>query len=124
MKLMWMACAAVMFVVPIAAAEDGIAGKWIGEAQGRGGATNPVAVELVVKGSTATGTVAIGEDPVKAIADGKVQGTTVTFTTPTAINGREIPMTWRGTLKDGELAFIRTVGGGAPLAPLSLRRSR
>jgi hypothetical protein len=62
---------------------------------------------LVVKGEEATGTVSIGDDPVKTLANGKVQGTTVTFTTPAIMNRREITIMWRGELKDDRLTLTR-----------------
>ena len=101
------------------AAQSGLAGKWTGVDQNN----HPVTLELVVNGEEATGTVAIGEDPVKALTNGKVQGTTVTFTTPDMMNGREITITWRGELKDDRLTFRRQLGGGPEMSPLSLQRA-
>ena len=99
-------------------AQSGLAGKWTGAEQ-----AHPVTLELVVSGEAATGTVSIGDDPVKALANGKVQGTTVTFTTPAMMNGREITITWRGELKDDRLTFRRQLGGGPEMSPLSLQRA-
>ena len=101
------------------AAQSGLAGKWTGADQNN----HPVTLELVVNGEEATGTVAIGDDPLKTLASGKVQGTTVTFTTPIMMNGREITITWRGELKDDRLTFRRQLGGGPEMSPLSLQRA-
>ena len=101
------------------AAQTGLAGKWTGADQN----DHPVVLELVVNGEEATGTLSIGPDPVKPLANGKVQGTTVTFTTPTMMNGRELTITWRGELKDDRLTFRRQLGGGPEMSPLSLQRS-
>jgi hypothetical protein len=101
------------------AAQSGLAGKWTGVDQNN----HPVTLELVVKGEEATGTLSIGPDPVKTLADGKVQGTTVTFTTPAVMNGREITITWRGELKDDRLTFTRRLAGGPEMSPLSLKRA-
>src|SRR5688572_31785419 len=60
------------------AAQSGLAGKWTGVDQNK----HPVTLELVVKGEEATGTLSVGPDPVKTLANGGVQGTTVTFTIP------------------------------------------
>jgi len=108
-----------LMAVVSSAAQSGLAGKWTGVDQNN----HPVTLELVVKGEEATGTVAIGEDPVKTLANGKVQGTTVTFTTPNMMNGREITITWRGELKDDRLTFRRQLGGGPEMSPLSLQRA-
>jgi hypothetical protein len=101
------------------AAQSGLAGKWTGVDQNN----HPVTLELVVKGEEATGTVSVGPDPVKTLADGKVQGTTVTFTTPAMMNGRETAITWRGELKDDRLTFTRRLAGGPEMSPLSLQRA-
>ena len=100
-------------------AQSGLAGKWTGADQNN----HPVTLELVVKGEEATGTLSVGPDPVKTLANGKVQGTTVTFTTPAQMNGREITITWRGELKDDRLTFTRRLGGGPEMSPLSLQRA-
>lgn len=101
------------------AAQSGLAGKWTGADQN----DHPVVLELVVNGEEATGTLSIGPDPVKTLANGKVQGTTVTFTTPIMMNGREITITWRGELKDDRLTFRRQLGGGPEMSPLPLQRA-
>ena len=102
------------------AAQSGLAGKWTGVDQN----DHPVTLELVVKGEEATGTLSVGPDPVKTLADGKVQGTTVTFTTPSMMNGREITITWRGELKDGRLTFTRQLGKGPEMSPVVLQRAK
>ena len=101
------------------AAQSGLAGKWTGVDQNK----HPVTLELVVKGEVATGTLSVGPDPVRTLSDGKVQGTTVTFTTPATMNGRETTITWRGELKDDRLTFKRQLGGGPEMSPLSLQRA-
>ena len=102
------------------AAQSGLAGKWTGADQNN----HPVTLELVVKGEEATGTLSVGPDPVKTLANGKVDGTTVTFSTPAVMNGREITITWRGELKDDRLTFRRQLGGGPEMSPLSLERAK
>jgi hypothetical protein len=102
------------------AAQSGLAGKWTGVDQNN----HPVTLELVVKGEEATGTLSVGPDPVKALAKGKVQGTTVTFTTPAMMNGRETTITWRGELKDDRLTFTRRLAGGPEMSPMSLQRAK
>ena len=108
-----------LVAVVSSSAQSGLAGKWTGVDQNK----HPVTLELVVKGEEATGTLSIGPDPVKTLANGKVQGTTVTFTTPATMNGREITINWRGELKDDRLAFTRRLAGGPEMSPLSLKRA-
>ncbi len=108
-----------LLAVVSSAAQSGLAGKWTGVDQN----DHPVALELVVKGEEATGTLSVGPDPVKTLANGKVQGTTVTFTTPAMMNGREMTITWRGELKDDGLTFARRLAGGPEMSPVSLQRA-
>ena len=101
------------------AAQSGLAGTWTGVDQNK----HPVTLELAVKGEEATGTLAVGPDPMKTLTNGKVQGTTVTFTTPIMMNGRETTIDWRGELKDDRLTFTRRLNGGPEMSPLSLQRA-
>ena len=113
-------CVLTLLAVVSSAAQSGLAGKWTGVDQN----DHPVTLELVVKGEEATGTLSVGPDPVKTLANGKVQGTTVTFTTPNMMNGRETPITWRGELKDDRLTFTRQLAGGPEMSPVSLQRAK
>ena len=113
------AMALTLLAAVSSAAQSGLAGKWTGVDQN----DHPVTLELVIKGEEATGTLSVGTDPVKTLANGKVQGTTVTFTTPAMMNGRETTTTWRGELKDDRLTFTRRLAGGPEMAPLSLQRA-
>jgi len=108
-----------LLTVAASAAQSGLAGKWTGVDQNK----HPVTLELLVKGEEATGTLSVGPDPVKPLASGKAQGTTVTFTTPAMMNGREITITWRGELKDDRLTFTRRLAGGPEMSPVSLQRA-
>jgi hypothetical protein len=110
----------MLLVVVSSAAQSGLAGKWTGLDQNN----HPVTLELAIEGEEATGTLSIGPDPVKTLANGKVQGTTVTFTIPAMMNGRETTITWRGELKDDRLTFRRQLGGGPEMSPLSLQRAK
>ena len=115
-----MICVLTLLAVMLSAAQSGLAGKWTGVDQNN----HPVTLELAVKGEEATGTLSVGPDPVKTLANGKVQGTTVTFTTPATMNGREITITWSGELKDDRLTFTRQLAGGPEMSPLSLKRAK
>ena len=109
-----------LLVAVSSAAQSRLAGKWTGVDQNK----HAVTLELVVKGEEATGTLSVGPDPVKTLANGKVQGTTVTFTTSSMMNGREITITWRGEFKDDRLTFTRQLGKGPEMSPVSLQRAK
>jgi hypothetical protein len=64
-------CVLTLLAVVSPAAQSGLAGKWTGTDQNN----HPVTLELVVKGEEATGTLSVGPDPVKTLANGKVRGT-------------------------------------------------
>ncbi len=117
-RLMVGVLALVAVVSP--SAQSGLAGKWTGADQN----DHPVTLELVVKGEEATGTLSVGPDPVKTLTNGKAQGTSVTFTTPAMMNGREITITWRGELKGDRLTFTRQLGKGPEMSPVSLQRAK
>ena len=119
-KLRMMVGVLTLVAVVSASAQSGLAGKWTGVDQN----DHPVTLELVIKGEEATGTLSVGTDPVKTLANGKVQGTTVTFTTPAMMNGRETTTTWRGELKDDRLTFTRRLAGGPEMPPVSLQRAK
>jgi hypothetical protein len=119
-KQRFMVCVLTLLAGVSSAAQSGLAGKWTGVDQNN----HPVTLELVVKGEEATGTLSVGPDPVKTLANGKVQGSTVTFTTPAMMNGRETPITWRGEWKDDRLTFTRRMGGGPEMPPVSLQRAK
>jgi hypothetical protein len=114
-----MIVALVLLTVVSSAAQSAVAGKWTGVDQN----DHPVTLELVVNGEEATGTLAVGPDPLKTLANGKVQGATVTFTIAGMMNGREITITWRGELKDDRLTFRRQLGAGPEMSPVSLQRA-
>ncbi len=115
-----MVFALTLLAVVSSAAQSGLAGKWTGVDQN----DHRVTLELVAKGEEATGTLSVGPDPVKTLANGKVQGTTVTFTTPVMMNGREITIMYRGELKDDRLTLTRRLSGGPEMSPLSLQRAK
>jgi hypothetical protein len=111
--------AGIALVSASSAAQSGLAGKWTGVDQNN----HAVTLELVVKGEEATGALSVGPDSVKTVANGKVEGITVTFTTPVMMNGREIAIAWRGELKDDRLTFTRRLTGGPEMSPLLLQRA-
>lgn len=108
-----------LLTVVSAAAQSGLDGKWTGVDQNK----HPVTLELIVKGEEAAGTLSVGPDPVKTLANGKVEGATLTFTTPAMMNGREMTIAWHGELKDGRLTFTRRLVGGPEMPPVSLQRA-
>ena len=76
MKKTALVVAALVVMSALVYAQGGVAGKWTGETQGRGG-TVPVTLDIKADG---TGTLTQGQNS-SPLANGKVSGMTVTFTT-------------------------------------------
>jgi predicted secreted hydrolase len=104
-------------------AQSDIAGKWISEEPSAGGAV--VVLQLSVKGAVVSGTITIGESPTQAIADGKFDRNSVSFKTTSILNGKEVPVTWEGSIADKNLTLLRSFGtSGRKLPPIVMKRSQ
>ena len=103
--------AAALFVMSGLVFAQGVAGKWTGEQQGRGG-TQPVTLELKADGAKLTGTMKVGEGAAVNIADGKADGMKVSFATTQNFGGNEVQVMWSGEVKGDELTLTRMGGGG------------
>jgi len=99
---------AALFVMSVLVfAQGGVAGKWTGETQGRGG-TQPVTLDVKADGS---GTLTQGQNT-SQLTDGKVDGMKITFTTTQNFNGNEVKIMWSGEVKGDEMTLTRSGGGG------------
>ena len=125
---------AVLFVMSVLVyAQGGVAGKWTGEQQGRGG-TQPVTLELKNDGGKLTGTLTTGQNPAVQIADGKADGMKVSFTTTQSFGGNDVQIMWSGEVKGDEITLERQGGGGGRggggggggrgAQPLTLKRAK
>ena len=130
--------AAALFVMSGLVFAQGVAGKWTGEQQGRGG-TQPVTLELKADGAKLTGTMKVGDAAAVNIADGKADGMNVSFATTQSFGGNDVQIMWSGEVKGDELTLTRAGGGrggggggggggrgggrGGPM-PLTLKRSK
>ena len=96
----------------LAALAADVSGKWTAEVPGRGGNTQVNTFTFKVSGAKLEGTVANmrGETP---IADGKVDGDKISFTTTANFNGTDIKSTYTGVVK-GETIEITREGGRGP----------
>jgi len=116
---------AALFVMSGLTFAQGVAGKWTGETQGRGGT---VSVTLDIK-ADGTGTLMQGQNS-SELKEGKVNGSTVTFTTTQQGRGGEIEVHWTGEVKGDELTLTRQAGGGGGGGggrgpqPITLKRSK
>jgi hypothetical protein len=88
-----------------------ITGKWTAQMPGRNGQTREATFTFKVDGNTLTGTVSgrMGEAP---IADGKIDGDTVSFTQTMEFNGNTVKMLYKGTVSGDSIKFTRQRDGG------------
>jgi len=88
-----------------------VTGKWTAQVPGRGGQTREQTFNLKADGNTLTGTVSgrMGDMP---IAEGKIDGDTISFTQTLEFNGNSVKLIYKGTVSGNEIKFTRTRDGG------------
>jgi hypothetical protein len=105
--------AALFALGVITYAQTGAAGKWTGEAPGRGG-PQTVTLELKVSGGTVAGTFTQGEMSTP-ISNGKVvDAGTITFSRTVMGRGGEIVINYTGKISGNELTLTPALPEGAP----------
>ena len=100
----------ILLVVAFGAMAADISGKWTAESPGRnGGAPRVTTFTFKVDGSKLTGNISRpgrGGDPmVSEITDGKVDGSTVTFSVKTTMGGNEMVQSYKGTINGDTIDF-------------------
>jgi hypothetical protein len=95
----------------VAAAAD-VSGKWTADITSPRG-TQSTTFTFKASGAKLEGTVANqrGENP---IADGKIDGDTISFSQTLSFNGNEIKMMYKGAVKGDTIEFTREVEGRGP----------
>jgi len=88
-----------------------ISGKWTAQVPGRNGQTREQTFNLKADGNTLTGTVSgrMGDTP---IAEGKIDGDSISFTQTMEFNGNTMKLVYKGTVSGDEIKFSRTRDGG------------
>jgi hypothetical protein len=101
-----------------------VGGKWTAQVPGRGGQTREATFNFKVDGSTLTGTVS-GRGGDMPIADGKIDGDTISFTQTLEFNGNTVKFSYKGTVSGDEIKFTRARDGddGQPQAFTAKRAS-
>jgi hypothetical protein len=87
-----------------------VSGKWTAQVPGRGGQTREATFNFKVDGSTLTGTVS-GRGGDMPIADGKIDGDTISFTQTLEFNGNTVKFSYKGTVSGDEIKFTRARDG-------------
>jgi hypothetical protein len=111
MKTTLLAMLAMFCITFVASAAD-VTGKWAAEIPGRGGNTNTTTFTFQVSGGAVSGTVNGGRGDTM-IADGKLDGDTLTFTTTAAgRDGTPVKTTYTGKVSADHIDFTRDNGRG------------
>ena len=88
-----------------------VSGKWTAQVPGRGGQTREATFTFKADGNTLTGTVS-GRQGDMPIADGKIDGDTISFTQTLEFNGNTMKFLYKGTVSGDAIKFTRTRDGG------------
>lgn len=89
-----------------------VSGKWVAQVPGRDGQTRETTFVLKQEGDRLTGSVSGRQGAMTPIADGKVSGDTVTFTSTMERGGNTIKWTYTGKVAGSEIQFKREGGQG------------
>jgi hypothetical protein len=111
---MFMAFTALLCFTLVAAAAD-VTGKWTAETPGRNGTPQVTTFDLKADGAKLEGnvtTVRQGAPVVTPIADGKVDGDTISFTQTMTMGGNEVKLSYTGKVKGDSIEFTREGGRG------------
>ena len=108
-KLTW---TALLGIFAIAAFAADVTGTWTAQVPGRGGNMQTNTIVLKQDGANLTGTLDGGRGGPLQIADGKVDGDTVSFTVVRETQNGKITQKYKGTVSGGEIKFSRTMEGG------------
>lgn len=108
MKNIILALVASLCLSAAAMAAD-VTGKWAAEMPGRQGATQKITMDLKQSGTKVTGAIVTprGEMP---IADGKVDGDTISFTQHMEMNGNSMDIAYTGKIDGNTIKFTRGMG--------------
>lgn len=97
-------------VLSVALAAD-LSGKWTGDMPGRGGDATPTTFTFKVSGDTLTGSMTGPQGDVP-LAEGKVAGNQVSFSTTLDFNGNTVKILYKGTVSGDQIKMTREREGG------------
>ncbi len=107
---------ALLGILSVAAVAADVTGKWTADVPGRGGNTAKTTFTFKADGAKLTGTMDNGNGNPVDIADGKVDGDTISFNVVRNFGGNEIKLAFKGAVSGSEIKFTRSIEGfdGAP----------
>src|SRR5580700_4515493 len=86
-------------------------GKWTAQVPGRAGQTREQTFNFKAGGGALTGTVS-GRGGDMPIAEGKIDGDTISFSQTMEFNGNSMKLVYQGTVSGDEIKFTRQRDGG------------
>lgn len=117
--------AAALSMLAFSAMAADATGVWKGDVKLPTGQLLPFVARLKQEGTTVTGKMdGIGGAPDVVIADGKVNGNTITFNGTRLINNAPVKFSYTGTFVDNDtldIKIVREDGTGAPLGTVTKR---
>jgi hypothetical protein len=124
MKLRMLLPAAGLAVALVATVEAAdVTGKWVAQVPGRDGETRETTFTFKVEGDKLTGTMTgrMGEVP---LADGKVQGDDISFTTTLNFQGNDVKLDYKGKVAGDEIKMTRQRQGGDRTTEFTAKRAK
>ena len=101
----------LLAVIAAAALAADINGTWKATAEGPNGSMERTFV-FKVEGSKVTGETTSSMMGKSTITDGKIDGDSITFTITAKFGDNEMKLTYNGKIKDNEIVFQSSAGGG------------
>lgn len=98
-------------------------GKWTAQVPGRDGQTREQVYNFKAEGDKLTGTVTFGQAGETPIADGKVNGDSISFSITREFGGNSIKWTYSGAVAGDEIKFKRE-GGQGPAREFVAKRAK
>jgi len=111
-RILWLAVTMLTLALALWAAD--VSGKWTAQVPGRSGNMREVTFTLTASGKTLTGTMS-GRNGDIQIADGKIDGDTISFSVTQDFGGNSVKQTFTGKATGGEIKFKREGGQGEPI---------
>lgn len=112
-----------MLLAGVAFAADAT-GKWVANVPGRDGQTREVTFNLKTDGTKLTGTTTGFQGQELQIADGKIEGDSLSFKTTVEFNGNTMVMNYKGKISDDEIKFSQQREGGNQSREFTAKRSK
>ena len=122
MKALTLVCA-LLLIAGLAMAAD-VTGKWVAQVPGRDGNTREVVYNLKASGGSLTGTTTgMGGQEIQ-LADGKIDGDNISFSTKMERNGNTMVMLYKGKVSGDEIKFTQQREGADNVREFIAKRAK